>query len=110
MKYYLIDEVSGPDMERLSAHLRDAGKASGLEGMFWIKMPEEYLGEIQSRHESCKPYVFAVELGAGTVKAEYFIRSQKGMKCSCSGYADQGQSMFIIRFMDEMIVKLGVRT
>jgi hypothetical protein len=110
MKYFLIDEISGPDMEKLSAHLRDIGEASGLEGVFWIKMPEEYLDGIQSGHGECKPYVFAVELGAGAAKAEFFIRSLKGMKCSCSVYANPGQIMFIIRFINEMIRELGIGT
>lgn len=110
MKYYLIDEISGPDMEKLSAHLMAVGFASGLEGIFWITMPEEYLDEIQSGHKDCKPFVFAVELETVAAKAEFFIRSLKGMKCSCSGYANPGQSMFIIRFINEMIEKLNIRT
>jgi len=109
MKHYLVDEISVPDIEKLSERLRDIGTASGLEDLFWIRMPEEYLSEIQSCHEACKPYVFAVDLCAGAVKAEFFIRSEKVMKCSCSGYADPAQSMFIIRFFDEMIEKLNIR-
>lgn len=110
MKYYLIDEISSPDMEKLSSHLRDIGEVSGLEGIFWIKIPEEYLDGIQSGHRDCKPYVFAVELEARAAKAEFFIRSLKGMKCSCSGYANPGQSVFIIRFINEMIRELGIGT
>lgn len=110
MKYYLIDEISVPDMEKLLVFLRDKGIASGLEGVFWIKVPEEYLDEIQSGHMDCKPYVFAVEPGKGEIKAELFIRSSKGMKCSCSGYPDPGQSLFVIRLMDEMIRELDIRT
>ena len=110
MKYYLIDEINGTDMEKLSLFLMKNGIVSGLDRIIWINMPEKYLNEIQSGHPNCKPYVFAVELGADTVKAEFLIRTLKDMRCSCSGYSDKRQSQFIMRFMDEMIRKLDVRT
>jgi hypothetical protein len=110
MKYYLIDEINGTDMERIFRFLRENGKVSGLDRIFWINVPEKYLNEIQSCHPDCKPYVFAVELGAGMVKAEFFIRTLKDMNCSCSGYSDIKQSQFIMLFMDEMIRKLKIRT
>src|SRR5512136_2526873 len=101
MKYYLIDELSAPDLERISVFLRDNGTISGLDKIYWISIPEEYLNQIQSGHAGCQPYVFAVELGAGMIKAEFFIRTLKGMRCSCSGYPDSRQIQFIIRFLDE---------
>jgi len=110
MKYYLIDEINGKDIERISPFLRENGNISGLEGMFWINVPDKYLNEIQSCHPDCKPHVFAVELGVSTVRAEFFIRTLKDMKCSCSGYSDRQQTRFIISFMDEMIRKLDIRT
>jgi hypothetical protein len=110
MKYYLTDEINGTDMGRLSRFLMENGKVSGLDRIFWINVPDKYLNEIQSGHPDCKPYVFAVELGPGMVKAEFFIRTLKDMRCSCSGYSDKKQSQFIMRFMDEMIRKLEIRT
>jgi hypothetical protein len=110
MKYYLIDEINGTDMARLSLFLRENGTVSGLDRIFWISVPEEHLNKTQSGHAGCKPYVFAVELGAGLIKAELFIRTLKDMRCSCSGYPEPEQAQFIIRFMDEMIRELGIRT
>jgi hypothetical protein len=110
MRYYLIDEISDMDMERISLFLRDNGKISDLDKIFWINLPEEYLSEIQSGHAGCKPYVFAVELGSCMVKSEFFIRTLKDMRCSCSGYSDLRQSQFIIHFVDEMIRVLEIRT
>jgi hypothetical protein len=110
MKYYLIEEIIYTDMEKLALFLRENGNASGLERLFWINLPERYLNEVQSGHTGCKPYVFAVELGAGAIRAELFVRTLKDMRCSCSGCSDKRQTQFIMRFMDEMIRKLEIRT
>jgi len=110
MKYYLIDEISGQDMERLSLFLEHNGTMSGLDKIFWINAPEEILNETQSGHVRCHPYFFAVELGAGMIKAEFFIRTLKDMRCTCSSSADERQSQFIIRFVDDIIRKLDIKT
>jgi hypothetical protein len=110
MKSYLIDEISAPDMERLSMLVRDRGSASGLDKVFWINIPDDHLNELQSSHAGCRPYVFAIELGSSFIKAEFFIRTLKDMGCPCSSYPDQEQGRFIIRFVDGMIEELGIRT
>jgi hypothetical protein len=110
MKYYLIDEIASLDMERVSVFLKDKGTMSGLDKVFWINMPEEYLNGTQSLHVDCGPYFFAVEMGSNMVKAEFFVRTLKDMRCSCNGYSDSRQGQFIIRFMDEMIRELNIRT
>jgi len=110
MKYYLIDEVSPSDMERATAFLKENATMSGMEKVFWVKFPDKLLSESQSGHRDCQPFFFAIELGAGIIKAEFYIRTLKGLKCSCSGYSDPGQSRFIIRFVDEMIRELKIRT
>ncbi len=110
MKYYLIDEIDDKDMERISLFLMEKGVISGLEKIFWITVPEEYLNNSQAGHAGCKPYVFAVELGARQIRAEFFIRTLQDMRCSCNGYPEPEQGQFIVRFMDEMIEGLGIRT
>jgi hypothetical protein len=110
MKYYLIDEIVLNDMERLSAFLKDNAVMSGLDKVFWVRMPEKYFNETQSSHVNCQPYYFAVELGVGMIKGEFYIRTLKDFNCSCSGYADYAQTQYIIRFMDEMISELKIRT
>lgn len=110
MKYYLVDEISVDDMERALLFLRENGTISGLENVFWIRVPEEYLTETQSGHMGCRPYFFAVEVGGGMIKAEFFIRTLKAMTCSCNGYPDPGQVRYIIRYVDNMIEKLDIRT
>jgi hypothetical protein len=110
MKYYLIDEIPATDMERLSGFLRDNAASSGLDKIFWVSIPENCLNETQCTHADCCPYFFAVELGSGYLKAEFFVRTLKGFNCTCSGFPDDDQVRFIMCFVDEMIKKLKIRT
>lgn len=110
MKYYLIDEIPVTDMERLSGFLSDNATASGLDKVFWINMPADCLNETQCSHADCHPYLFAIELGSGYLKAEFFVRTLKGFNCTCSGFPGEAQVRFIMRFVDEMIKKLNIKT
>jgi hypothetical protein len=110
MRYYLIDEISVTDIELLAGFLRDNATASGLNKVFWVKIPEDCLNETQCSHTDCCPYFFALELGADYLKAEFFVRTLKGFNCMCTGFPDDAQARFIMRFVDEMINKLKIRT
>jgi hypothetical protein len=110
MKYFFIDEISGSDMERLSMFLSDNATSSGLDKIFWVNITEDFLNETQCSHADCRPYFFAIELGSGYLKAEFFVRTLKGFNCTCSGLSDDSQTRFIMRFVDEMIKKLKIRT
>jgi hypothetical protein len=110
MKYYLIDEITHQDMDRLSEFLKNNATMSGLEKVFWVNIPENYFNEIQAGHSNCRPYFFALELGSGMLKAELFIRTLTEFNCSCSGCADSAQTSFIINFVDKMIEELNIRT
>jgi hypothetical protein len=110
MRYYLIDEIAVNDMERLTGFLKGNVAISGLDKVFWVPIPEDYLNERQCSHTDCRPYYFAIELSTGLLKAEFFIRTLKGFNCTCSSLADDTQMRFIIRFVDEMIKGLKIRT
>jgi hypothetical protein len=110
MKAYLIDEISGPDMEKIREYLRKNGVPSGLDRVFWIHLPEELLSPEQQRHPGCRPHAFAVELGRDSMKAEFFIRSSTSLQCTCPDYATDAQKAYILSFTDDMLARLGVRT
>jgi hypothetical protein len=110
MRAYVIDEISSSDMSRIAGFLEQHALRSPLEGFFWGRVPEEVLDERQAGHHGCAPHVFGIELGSDWVKLEFFIRSLKGMRCSCSGYADRRQLDYIIEFAHSMIRDLGVKT
>mgnify|MGYP006310169531 CR=1 FL=1 len=110
MRSYLIDELSTQDMARISGFLDQNALRSALEGIFWGRIPDDLLSEEQYAHRECRPHVFAVELGEGWVKLEFFLRSLSDMRCSCAGYATRPQREFIMRFAHTMIQDLALHT
>ena len=109
MRSYIIDEISLPDMERIEKFLKENSEGSGIEKVFWVKIPDDYLNDIQSRHRECQPHVFAIELGADWIKAEFLIRTLKDLRCQCNCYCDPKQRGFIIDSMEAMIEELDIR-
>ena len=110
MRYYLIDEISLSDMEKIDAFLKQNTISSKLEKLFWIQMPKELLSDIQNQHHECQPHVFAIELGTDRIQVEFFVRNLKNLKCTCQSYCTLQQRDFILNFSQKMIEDLGIRT
>jgi hypothetical protein len=110
MRAYLIDEIDPPDMQKLTGFLKENAMKSSLDNLFWIRIPDDILSETQFEHHSCRPHVFAVELGRDWLKLELFVRSLKTMQCTCPAYATPQQKDFIINFAHHMIDQLGIKT
>ncbi|RJR33781.1 MAG: hypothetical protein C4576_27775 [Desulfobacteraceae bacterium] len=110
MKSYLIDEIPSSDMESIREEMDRTAVRSGLEKLYWIEVPEEFLTEEQLLHKECGPHVFAVELGLNWVRCEFFVRALNNMKCSCNAYATARQTHFAVEKTDRLLEGLGVRT
>jgi hypothetical protein len=110
MKAYLIDELSDQDMAKLRVRLKEIALSSSLEDIFWIKIPQDLLSDVQSKHKDCQPHVFAVELGDGWVKVEFFVRTLNHMRCDCPDYCTRQQRDYAIRFADGILTELGAAT
>ena len=63
MKQYLLDEIAKPDLDRITAYLNDQARPAGLEGLWWVELPQDLLTSEQQAHPDCQPHRFAVELG-----------------------------------------------
>lgn len=110
MRQYLIDEVNKQDIEKVNAYLHKNAHQSGLLGVYWIHIPDDLLDKIQYRHDACKPFRFAVEVGRDNVKIEFLIRSQKSHRCNCIKYATKIQREFITNFCENLIETLNIHT
>ncbi len=110
MRSYFIDEIPPSHMEKINAYLNEHALNSDLKEIFWVRLPEDLLTEIQSRHRDCHPYVFAIELGRDWIKAECLIRSLNNMKCEAQAYCDPRQWDFITEFIHGIIMDLGIQT
>lgn len=110
MRQYVIDQVDRHDIEKVNAYLDKNAHQSGLEGVYWINIPDDLLDRVQYGHEACKPFCFAVEVGTDSVNFEFLIRSRKSYRCSCIKYATKIQQDFIINFSESLINTLKIRT
>ena len=110
MRAYLLDEISASDMDKITEFLKEKSIHSRLNRIFWVEIPADLLSGTQYEHKSCRPYVFAAELGDDWFKAEFFVRTLEGMGCNCQDYATPQQREFILDFSHTMIDVLDVRT
>jgi hypothetical protein len=110
MRAYLIDEISPLDMEKISLFLKQNTSQSSLDAVYWVEIPEDLLEGIQIKHQTCRPHVFAIEMGDTWVKAELFVRSLKTMRCDCQSYSSLQQRDYILNFVHHMIDTLKINT
>ena len=110
MRSYLIDEISPPALEKIGGFLNKNAISSNLDQIFWVQIPDDLLGATQFQHQNCQPYVFAVELGTDWIKLEFFVRSMKSMRCTCSDYCTTQQESYIISFAQSLIEQLDIKT
>ncbi len=97
-------------MKKMRVFLQENASSSELDALFWVRLPQDLLSGIQYQHTACRPFVFAVELGEDWIKLEFFIRSLKGMRCSCQGYCTSQQRSFIISFAHRALENLDIKT
>ena len=110
MRAYLIDEISASDMKKITHFLKENSSQSSLDAIFWVEIPEDLLAGIQFDHKDCRPHVFAMEMGDNWIKAEFFVRSLKTMRCECQSYCTPQQGEFILNFVHHMIDTLNINT
>ena len=110
MRQYMLDEIMRGDIPRVREYLNEHAIAAGLEGIWWVDLPEDLLSPEQFSHRDCRPHRFAVELGDNFVRFEFLIRSKQTMRCACIGYATRPQRDFILAFADRLVEELALRT
>ena len=110
MKSYYLDEISTSDLDKITGWLNENAIESGVDRLFWIEMPLEYLSRIQAKHKECIPHRFAIETGDTWIRAEFFIRTPVKFRCDCNGYCNEKQINFIMSYIDNMTDRLGIQT
>ena len=88
MRAYVAEDLPADGCRRLADHLRQQGLASGLEGLFWLPVPEQLWTPLQRAHAaSCGPYVVALEVAPTSLRLELLVRAQGRLHCQCIGPA-----------------------
>jgi hypothetical protein len=103
MRQYVVDELSKEEQDNLGSYLKRTLQSAPMEGMFWLPLPDELLSEAQQGHQRCGPFFFGIELGRGRLIAEFLVRSQSNLHCSCISYSTPVQRQFLLDFLDRML-------
>ena len=109
MRQYLIDELRLEDYTKLQEHLQSNYKNStGIQGIYWIELPEEILNPTQIDHKDCSPFYIAVDLEETFISFELLVRTRKSLKCECISYSNEMQRNWIIAKVDSIFNELNI--
>lgn len=103
MRQFVIDELSREERDNLDNYLKRTTKSGGMEGMFWLPVPDDLLAEAQQGHQECGPFFFGLELAEKKLIIELLVRSQSNLHCSCISYATKAQRDYLLGFLDTML-------
>jgi hypothetical protein len=110
MKQYVVDDLRIEDFQMLKKHLEEYVETDALEGMYWIKMDDKLLNDIQKQHTDCQPYYLAIELEENRLSCELLVRSRNRIRCHCMGYVNKVQFQWAVRFIDNIFEDLSIVT
>ncbi|PIE59599.1 MAG: hypothetical protein CSA32_03380 [Desulfobulbus propionicus] len=105
MRYYMIDELSFLERDNLESYLKRTLRPGGLDGVFFLEVAPDLLGEAQRGHEKCGPFYFSVILESSSIKFELLVRSASTMHCSCIAQATRAQREFVFDYVDTMLAE-----
>ena len=105
MRQFVIDDLSAQERDNLNTYLKKTLKPGPMEGMFWLQLPDDLWSESQQGHGDCGPFYFGVELSKDKLIAEFLIRSESNLHCSCIAYATPAQRDFLLSFIDTMVAE-----
>jgi len=110
MRSYLIEEFYPEQLELVRKALAARGLSGGLEGIYYLPVPEELLSDVQRAHASaCGPHILVLEVVDETsLKLEMLVRARGKLRCECVTYATPEQSAFAIAWIDDFIRQLDI--
>ncbi|MCG6931978.1 MAG: hypothetical protein LJE64_15610 [Desulfofustis sp.] len=109
MRQIVIDELSVFERDNLESYLKRSLKPGPVEGIFWLELPDDLLGEAQQGHHQCAPFYLAVDLDQKRLCFELLVRSKTNLHCSCIAWASAGQRQFLLDFIDRMLAVEQIR-
>lgn len=110
MRCYLIEDIKGPELEKIRAALVEKGYSGGLDDIFYLPLPEALLSDVQLAHAAeCGPHVCVLEVlydevtEEGALKLELLVRARGKLRCECVLYASSEQRAHMMNLLDDII-------
>ncbi|MBI9111385.1 hypothetical protein [Maridesulfovibrio ferrireducens] len=109
MRNYLLEDIYEEDLKKISKALTDLEFTGGLEGIYYIPVPEDLLQTEQKEHiNECGPYFMALEVLEDGLKLELLVRARNKLRCSCVCYATTDQRNHMLDYLDNFINDLEI--
>ncbi len=109
MRTYTIDQLEESDIAAINGRLLSLELQAGLEGVYWLPVPETMLTPIQRSHkEQCGPYFLALEVEANSVHLELLVRGQGRIRCDCLSFAAPELRDHMIAYLESTLTELGI--
>jgi hypothetical protein len=114
MRSLMLDELTPREAAAARTYLAARAEPSGVEGIFWLKLPARLWAEKQSRARASglpgtESFQLAVETGPDWVRFELLVRSET-LASPGGGQATAGQALFVLDWADRMARELGLVT
>lgn len=104
---YHYEGVTADCLTRFREYLTQQGCSSGLQDIFWLTVPEQYLSAHQKEHlQECGPYLLALEVEETSVTIEMLVRASNALHCSCTGPASATLRAYALSWLDDALSPL----
>jgi hypothetical protein len=109
MRLYVVDQLTEENIRSIITLLRNKEMESGVEGLFWLLLPDELLTDAQREHRAeCGPYALGLEIFPDSIKLELLARAKNRLHCGCITYANAEQRAFAIEWIDSFLHELDI--
>jgi hypothetical protein len=110
MRIYTIDQLGEHDIALLQERLLFLELQAGVEGVYWLPVPENMLTPLQKEHqESCGPYCLALEVTDSALHLELLVRGLGRISCACLGFASEQLRDHMIAYIEDTLRELGIQ-
>ncbi|WP_022656752.1 hypothetical protein [uncultured Desulfovibrio sp.] len=109
MRWYAVDDLSAEETARLAQTLRDMEFSSGMDGLYWLPVPEAMLSPVQREHAAdCGPYALGLELEEHSLCLELLVRARGRLRCDCVHYAGPELRAHMLACLDQLLADLRI--
>jgi hypothetical protein len=114
MRSLILDELTPREAAAARGYLAARAEFSGVEGLYWLKLPPELLADSQIQAQArglpgAESYRLAVETGEDWVRFELLVRAETVANPG-AGQATAAQALHVLDWADRMARELGLTT
>lgn len=109
MRIYSIDQLTEKDTSAIGERLKEMELQGGVEGVFWLPVPEAFFTPLQKEHRPvCGPYCLALVVEETSIHLELLVRGIGRISCQCLGFASEELRNHMIGFLEHMLSDLKI--